>query len=534
LVVVAATLATLPVLEMGTNDDWSYAWIVRELASTGHFRFNGWVAAMIGFQAVWAAAWVRLFGFSFTLIRISTLPFAAGCAVLMYAIGRRVGLNPAYALFGAWTLALSPVFIPLAASFMTDVPACCFWLASAYCALRAIQVEENHAARRWLVACGVAGFIGGTIRQVDWFIPIFTIPVIAWMRRRERPLVLSAAVIWCASGALMWITSTWFAAQPFAVAPALRIDQSAMEAVQRTIETVDQIAVEALLLAIPVLLASTGHWRKSFVIGASLTGVLLLGLWWFGDALWIGNVLTSTGIMGSLDLPGQKPVILPDVVTWILGPLLIIGTGSLVFARGLTRLYWVLGPPSLVYASALVYRSVGYGLFFDRYLILLMPLLLLPALRGLQDKVSTRPPVSGWLALAVCAAFGIAMTHDYFAVSRARLAAANRVAATGVPRTQLSAGFEYDAWTELELRGRILSPAEQEAVTPPPYPTSEPFWAWPKLPMLRPRYVVSYSPLAGMTESRFPRTAYTTWLPPFRRELLTLTSPSEPGSSPVP
>jgi hypothetical protein len=47
---VAATLATLPFLDMGVNDDWSYVRTTQELAATGKFRYNGWATAMVGFR----------------------------------------------------------------------------------------------------------------------------------------------------------------------------------------------------------------------------------------------------------------------------------------------------------------------------------------------------------------------------------------------------------------------------------------------------------------------------------------------------
>ena len=115
LLVAASVLGTIPVLEMGVNDDWSYTYIARGLAASGHFVYTGWANTMIGVQAWWAALFIKLFGFSFTLVRLSTLPLAVGCALLLYRLSREAGLNPSFALFGALSITLSPVFIPMAA-----------------------------------------------------------------------------------------------------------------------------------------------------------------------------------------------------------------------------------------------------------------------------------------------------------------------------------------------------------------------------------------------------------------------------------
>ena len=79
----AGVLATLPFVEMGINDDFSYTQIALHLANTGKLAYNGWNTPIVGFQAYWAAIFIKLFGFSFTLVRFSVLPFAVGCSVLV-------------------------------------------------------------------------------------------------------------------------------------------------------------------------------------------------------------------------------------------------------------------------------------------------------------------------------------------------------------------------------------------------------------------------------------------------------------------
>jgi hypothetical protein len=119
--------------------------------------------------------------------------------------------------------------------------------------------------------------------------------------------------------------------------------------------------------------------------------------------------------------------------------------------------------------------------------------------------------------LALSACFGIALTHDYLSTGRARVQAASAVIAAGIPRTQVSAGLEYDAWTELEQYGYIRHPSQ---VPPRRYPTTPPFWFWPKLAGVDPIYIVTYSPLPGLVDSQFPPVPFTAWLPPFHRRLL--------------
>src|SRR5271156_695872 len=64
-------LATRPFVSMGVVDDWSYIWTARVLADTGHLTYNGWGAMPLGWLAYLGALFIKIFGFSFTIVRSS-------------------------------------------------------------------------------------------------------------------------------------------------------------------------------------------------------------------------------------------------------------------------------------------------------------------------------------------------------------------------------------------------------------------------------------------------------------------------------
>jgi len=536
---VTSVLATIPALEMGTNDDWSYAWVARELARTGHFTYNGWIGAMIGVQAWWAALLIRWFGYSFTLVRLSTLPFAAGSGILLYRLGRLAGLNPSFALFGCLSITLSPVFIPVAASFMTDVPGCFFWLASVYCMIQAAQAASTNWVWVWMMSGAVAGIAGGTVRQVVWLIPLVALPTVAWMRRTERRTIAGASLLWLLSTLAIALCLRWYNQQPY-VTEMPREPEAWSDVVGASIESVLQVAVACLVLMAPVLALHVTNWRRwvrtpaPLAYGMLVAGILATGLWWFGDSPLLGNVVTSKGMLGQgLDMLGTKPEILPLPMRLLLGVALFLAAGFTVaaqladyrrlagpFPEPMRQFLWIVAPSSVFYALAVLYRSVRDWLLFDRYCILLLPLLVVPLLWHFQQRIRETPPVWGWIVMALFACFGIALTHDYLAAGRARVIAADTITHAGIPRTHVSAGLEYDGWTQLEQSGRIPSPTEQAATPARRFPVSPPFWFWTKTPSVEPQYVVTYSRLKGLVDSSFPPLDYTAWLPPFHREVL--------------
>jgi hypothetical protein len=58
---------------MGISDEGSYILVAQTLARTGHVVYNGWIGAMLGWQLYLGAALIKLFCFSYTTARTSTL-----------------------------------------------------------------------------------------------------------------------------------------------------------------------------------------------------------------------------------------------------------------------------------------------------------------------------------------------------------------------------------------------------------------------------------------------------------------------------
>ncbi len=524
---------------MGLNDDWSYTFIARGVARSGRIVYNGWSAPMLGFQVLWAGLLIRLFGFSFTLVRLSTLPFAAGSAGLLFGLARRAGLDHALATFSSLAITLSPVFIPLATSYMTDVPALFFWLATFYCALRAAESDCAHPVL-WLAGAAATGFAGGSIRQVVWIAPVLCLPAAAWFLRRQPWVLVSAALLWCGVLAGAFALLRWNAAQPgHPAAPFAPLADELMGLPEAT-----RLALLGTLVAmLPVLLVFLARWRRW--IRAPLTPVLaslgiaayvLACLWYFSDDLLLGNIVTPVGILWvDNELLGDKPTAVPASVRAVVAALLCIAAGCAIAwildawrnrrqsewpARGrLARFLAITLPSTALYAGALTLRYANDEIMFDRYLILLTPVPVIALLWLFQARIALRPPVAAWMALGILAVFGIAITHDYIAAARARLRAANSVIASGVPRVRVSAGFEVDGWTQLELAGEVPPLAERQHSTRT-YSIPEPYWFWPMTPVIDPLYVVVYNPVEDLQPSGFAPVPYRTWLPPFQRRLL--------------
>src|SRR5258705_8111621 len=168
LIVAASVLAAYPVAEMGFQDDWSYIRTALEFERTGRFVYNGWATAILGWIIPWSALFIKTFGFSFTIVRLSILPVTMACIYLFHESLVRFGIRGRNAVLGALTLGLSPIFLPMAASYMTHAAALFVIVLCLYLCQRAVAAHSDRAAVLWLCCAAASNVAGGAVRQISW------------------------------------------------------------------------------------------------------------------------------------------------------------------------------------------------------------------------------------------------------------------------------------------------------------------------------------------------------------------------------
>jgi hypothetical protein len=103
-------------------DDWTYAWSVQHYLQTGTLRMLEWSAHYPLAQILWGALFSQLLGFSFVVLRLSTLVLAWAGLLAFFLTLRELGIPPFRAGLGTLVVWCNPLFFLLSHSFMTDVP----------------------------------------------------------------------------------------------------------------------------------------------------------------------------------------------------------------------------------------------------------------------------------------------------------------------------------------------------------------------------------------------------------------------------
>jgi len=151
----------------------------------------------------------------------------------------------------------------------------------------------------------------------------------------------------------------------------------------------------------------------------------------------------------------------------------------------------------------------------DRYALGLLVVALPCIVRFYQERIHPQFPLINVLLIGLTAAYGIAMTHNTFALDRARVALGDELKANGAPDTSLDGGWEPNLVVELQHADhindfRIETPANAYVPVAPPDGPCKMFW-YEKTPHIRALYGVSFDPDACYGPAPFAPVHYSRW-----------------------
>jgi hypothetical protein len=438
--------ANVPVI-----DDWVYAWSVEHLLQTGRLRVLEFSAVYPIAQIVWGALFAWVAGFSFGVLRCSTLVLSTLGCWAVYLTLREMGCRRSTSLLGACALALDPAYFAMSFSFMTDVPFVSLAAIATYFYVTAVC--RDRPRRLWIG--GLFTVVAFLVRPLAIILPFSVAPALlcrtgwrAAVRRAALPLITAVVAMVAlrtaisrALGPLDWETNRegylrWWFLIPLTDYAKWNIG----------------VLIESVFPLAPVLLASMVRWRRAMLVVA--VGLLLM-------------VPLRLGL-------GALPTPLPDWQTWslqdiaaraMIGGDLAPSTWSLRVTPAL-RLLGLLAVAALIVVCVHGWiRSPRWGraeivvgtlallhlaminllwLYNDRYYLVLAPPLAILGARALDGNRLAKSIAAGCLVL--WAAVAISGTRDMLAFGEACAAAAREVEATGVPAWEIDAGYPLNGW----------------------------------------------------------------------------------------
>jgi hypothetical protein len=536
LAVLLCDLISRPYTTIGIADDGPYVLMARTLASTGHIVYNGWGAPMLAFQLYLSAAFIKLFGFSFTTVRMSTVLIAMLTAFVLQRTLVRAGVNERNATLGTLALVLSPLYLMLSATFMTDIFGLFAIVICFYGCLRALQATSDRAAIAWLCFAVVTNALCGTSRQIAWLGTLVIVPSTLSLLRSRRPVFLAGAAATIAGAFFIVACMAWLKHQPYIDPEHLLPKSFAVLHIARHLAFFFLDAPFLILPLFAIFLPVLGRRNRR-----SITNVIVLcvvyaifsihrGYPFLMEPLY-GDWVDPHGFYADSMLNGLQPIYLPNWVRLLftiasLGGLLgliasLVGrhqparaaAPSLLISWNQLAILFV--PFTLAYILLLIPRTAD-DTSFDRYLLPLLAIAAIALARYYQERIREHMPLAGTLLVVVMAIYAVTTTHNMFTFYRARVALADELAANGSPATSVDHGWEYNVYNELQHAPavnfpNIAFPANAYVPQPPPPPGPCRMKWYDYTPHIHAIYGVSFDPNACYGPAPFAPVHYSRW-----------------------
>lgn len=458
---VAAVLVVDPRGDFPLDDDWGVGFTTFTLASTGTIEFTPFASATAYLQFLWGAAWVALFGPSFTVLRFATLTLALGSTLLLYFLLRYAGVRQHLALFGAASLLLHPLFFWASFTSMTHVPFVFLSLVAASMFVRAWDREGIWLALAFVAT--VASFFTRQFAILNALAPL----VVALMAKRWRLASVYAAAagvfgLLVVGGVLVASQKELVLHRPSAAGLALRAAHYVFFNWQHAalffapllllvLLSRPRVRTSPLFMALAALIFGFAAWRMTVRVGMPI------------PYMNSGNVFTDFGLgpptlrdVFTLRMP--HPFALPWNTRLVL---MFASVVAAIVAVGITASAARRREPLLRYAA--VFCALGTAIVafmrihFDRYSIdTLWPLVIvLVLLAASQEWTFAARAVTGAI-MVFTIVFSLSATSEYLDWNRARWRAYSWLRAGSVTLDQMDGGYEINSMLALRAGRKDL------------------------------------------------------------------------------
>jgi hypothetical protein len=474
IVLVFGTVVALvpPTGEFPLGDDWDYAATARDLVEYGEIRLSDWPAMPLIVHVVWGALFIKIFGFSYFVLRVANLTMALVGSLTIYTWVRLIGQTRQWAVFAALFFFLNPLVLWMAYSFHTNVTNAAIMSLSLVFQLAAVRHVDRLG---WFVAAGIVGALGYLVRPTG-AIPTIAFAMVLSARTTSRRAAKSAAVLVPLATTVL-LHNFWLDlihGRPYNSTGGMFQWDILSQPVLHLHRLVQLLLGLGLFLS-PIAVAyrsrhdflAATHTKSFVVSGISTLGLLIVAALFSGHDLrpYTDLHVYDCGIGNDYPLPpgrtalrglavlvvGQTVSIFRAVTTALalISVLLIAGRiGPAVCRRGSTsRLSDDDAKIALatlgVSASSMLAVLVFVRTYFEWYLI---PLLVLCGLLGtmLHCGVTNSPGVASWLVLIGIGASSATAVQDTLARNEAGWAATRKLHEAGVAPDQINAGLEYN------------------------------------------------------------------------------------------
>ncbi|WP_044400348.1 glycosyltransferase family 39 protein [Lacinutrix sp. Hel_I_90] len=451
-----------PIGDFPLNDDWCYGKSVKTLLEEGYLKLYNWGEMTLVSHVYWGYFFTKLFGFSFTVLRWSTLLMGFATILGIYELFKLARVTRWMNLFGTVLCMMNPIFLSLSFSFMTDVPFYCMTVWCFYFYAKAINTE-NLQSIFWAVFFCCWAFL---IRQLAWVFPVVWLITVLLTEKRTFKNMAKAILPLFALIIFAMLFSYFMESNDL----LQERYNSKFNLLLENIRNIDKKLIILILsyffrclayigfLLTPILIFYIGRYTfKGYKIWAVLWTVLITGI-----LIKIGKVLPSLDNIW-IDF-GVGPTTLydhagnfttspapraPELFWQIVTAIGVFSSVALLFhIRVMVVSVFNKTVVSPIVLLSFVFFTVYLTPFllvgvYDRYLLPLFPIAIVFLAANSNKIPKQRYQYVAFAFLGALTWFSVCATHDYLSWNRVRWDALNELMASGISENHINGGVEF-------------------------------------------------------------------------------------------
>jgi len=173
-----------PIGNFPLNDDWAYYQNVYYLAEEGRFFFSDWLAMTLVLQVIWGALVSKIFGFSFTVLRLATVLLGVIGTWSCFLFFNKFCKEKILAYLAALLLLINPLYFSLANSFMTEVHFLVVFIPGLFCFVQYLDIDQSRLNKYWWGGM-LFSMMATMVRQPGLILPLAFGMVYFWKCRNN-------------------------------------------------------------------------------------------------------------------------------------------------------------------------------------------------------------------------------------------------------------------------------------------------------------------------------------------------------------
>jgi len=444
-----------PLGDFSLNDSWRYAHAVKSLIEKGRYELGVSFAPNIFFQVIWGYVFCYFFGFSYTVLRFSTLVITFFGILFFYELIKKISNSIQISFILTLLLILNPLFLSLSFSFMTDTP---FLSISVMAFYFFYNFSLNEKPKELIIAIVLSTF-AFLIRQPGiLYAFLFAISYFIFKKaNRKSVIILFIVSIYTI---ILYIGVEQLKVILNVKESYLSVSSDYIKGIFETpLQLITQIITNQIkpliyigLFSLPILIfikfPRFNHKLWHLVI-FSINLLVLFGLL-YSDKIFpfAGNVIRNVYIGPSLFKNyealemnyyisfSKEILILINFIGQISGTYLFIIVMKYIINKFTVFNLFLLG------VSSSYLLSMSSGGFFDRYSLLPFALTLIFLSNSFNEILSTKYKIIHFLILLPILWFSIAGTRDYLNLHRTKKLAFEYLLTKNVSVAEMDAGQE--------------------------------------------------------------------------------------------